>query len=190
MAGSGGNGSEPTTREAFRGLAGHLVTGVSVVVARLDGEPVAATAGSVVAASWDPPLLAVFFGAGSRMATAIAEAGRFTVNILGETDPGLARRFARPDRALGWSALADVGLMRRDPAPPVLAAAIAWADCALAQTIRTGDHHCYVGEVLDLDRHAEDDPLVYYRGRFRRLGTAVAPADWTAIDAGDLAAMW
>lgn len=175
---------------AFRGLAGHLPTGVSIIVALVDGEPCAATAGSVVAASWDPPLLAIFLRAGSRMATAIDVAGRFTVSILGEADPGLAQRFTRPDRALGWAALGGVAVVRRDPAPPILEAAVAWADCLVTQAVSTGDHTCYVGEVIALDRHAEVDPLVYHRGRFRGLGTAVAPADWAAVDAGELAATW
>ncbi len=174
----------------FRGLAGRLATGVSVVVALVEGEPVATTAGSVVVASWEPPLLAVFFRTGSRMAAVLDRCGRFTVNILGETDPGLARRFALPDREQGWAALSDVLFPRPFPSPPILPAAIAWAECAVTQSLPTGDHQCYIGEVLDLHRRAETAPLVFYRGRLRRIGMAVAPAHWSAVDVGDLAADW
>jgi flavin reductase (DIM6/NTAB) family NADH-FMN oxidoreductase RutF len=174
----------------MRGFAAQLTTGVSVVVTLVDGEPFATVAGSVVAASWNPPLLAVFFRAGSRMASALDRAGRFTVNILGEADHGLAHRFARPDREQGWAALADVLRPRPHPSPPILPAVIAWAECAVTQSLPTGDHHCYVGEVLDLDRRSDAAPLVFYRGRLRRLGAAVAPVDWAAVDASDLAAVW
>jgi flavin reductase (DIM6/NTAB) family NADH-FMN oxidoreductase RutF len=176
--------------ETFSGFAGQLVTGVTAVVTLDGGEPLATTAGSVVAASWEPPLLAVFFQTGSRMAAALNRSQRFTVNVLGEADHGLARRFARPDRKHGWAALSDIGLLRRDQAPPVLSGAIAWAECATVQTIPLGDHLCYIGQVLELDRHDGMAPLVYYRGRLRGLGTAVAPAAWAASDAADLAAGW
>ena len=177
-------------QQAFRSIASHLVTGVSVVVTMANGEPFATTAGSVVAASWEPPLLAILFQTGSRMAEALDQCGRFTVNILSEADHGLARRFARPDRATGWAALSGAGSLRRDPFPPVLSRAVAWADCAVVQTIPIGDHHCFVGEILASARGDEAAPLVYHRGRFRALGTAVAPADWTTVEAADLNTAW
>lgn len=183
-------GAIPASGQAFRGLAGCMATGVSVVVAIVDGEPLATTAGSVVAASWDPPLLAVFFRAGSRAASALDAAARFTVNVLGETDPGLAHRFAHPGRGQGWETLADVAFDRRDPAPPVLRTATAWADCAVVQTLPTGDHRCYIGNVLDLGRSSDISPLVLYRGRLRAIGMAVTPAAWADVDASDLAAVW
>lgn len=187
---NGGSGVVPRERQTFPGFAGCLAAGVAVVVAMVDGEPVTTTASSAVAASWDPPLLAVFFRAGSRMASALDRRGRFTVNILGETDHSLARRFARPDREQGWAALADVLHPRPFPAPPILAAATAWADCAVTQTIATGDHHCYVGTVVDLDRCGELAPLIIYRGRLRGIGLAVAPAAWAAVGTDDLAVVW
>jgi 3-hydroxy-9,10-secoandrosta-1,3,5(10)-triene-9,17-dione monooxygenase reductase component len=182
--------SQPTPEQQFRGVAGRLPTGVSVVVTLVAGEPLAATASSVVAASWSPPLLAVLFSHGSRIETAIAQAGRFTVSVLGETDHGLARRFARSDRSQGWDAFADLPLQRRDPGPPVLTSGIVWADCVVVQAVSMGDHHCFVGEVLETASGETDTPLIYYRGRLRALGPAVAPATWTTIDEHDLTGAW
>ena len=156
----------------------------------VDGEPFATTAGSVVVASWDPPLLTVLFQTGSRMEATLERCDRFTVNVLGETDHGLARWFARPDRERGWAALAGAGFLRRDPSPPTLPGAVAWADCALVQTIPIGDHCLFVGEVLESATRDEAAPLAYYRGRFRALGGVVAPAAWTAVDAADLTTVW
>lgn len=166
------------------------MTGVSVVMTMAEGEPLATTAGSVVVASWDPPLLAVLFQTGSRMAAGLDRCGELTVNVLGEADHGLARRFARPDREQGWAALSGAGFLRRDPSPPVLLGAVAWADCAVVQTIPIGDHTCFVGEVLESASQDGTAPLAYYRGRFRALGTAVAPAAWTTVEATDLTTAW
>jgi flavin reductase (DIM6/NTAB) family NADH-FMN oxidoreductase RutF len=182
--------ARPVTPQPIQGLAGQFITTVSLVVTMTEDGPLITTAGSVVAASWDPPLLAVLFQTGSRMDVALDHCERFTVNVLAEADHGLARRFARPDREQGWAALDGVGFLRRDPSPPVLAGAVAWADCAVVQTIPIGDHSCFVGEVLESARRDGEAPLAYYRGRFRALGTSVAPAAWTAVEAADLTAVW
>jgi flavin reductase (DIM6/NTAB) family NADH-FMN oxidoreductase RutF len=187
-----GNKGNPVAPHSIRGVAGRLVTGVSVVVTMADGEPIATTAGSVVAASWDPPLLAVLFQTGSRMDLALGRCGGFTVNVLGEADHGLARHFAQPDRAQGWAGCDGVPMQRRDPLPPVFSGAVTWVDCEVVQTVSIGDHRCYIGEVLDLNLQGDNAaaPLVYYRGRFRGLGAAVAPAAWMSVAAADLAAAW
>lgn len=175
---------------AFRGVAGQIVTGVSVVVTMIDGEPFATTATSVVAASWEPPLLAVLFQRGSRMDAALDQAGEFTVNLLRDADHGLGRRFARTGRAHGWAALSGVPLQRRDPSPPRFRNAVASAACLVTQVVLLGDHRCFVGEVMEAERDETAEPLAYYRGRFRGLGSVLAPAAWTTADLADLAAVW
>jgi flavin reductase (DIM6/NTAB) family NADH-FMN oxidoreductase RutF len=184
-----GVGRTMDQQAAFRGVAGQVVTGVSVVVTLVDGEPFATTVGAVVTASWDPPRLAVFVQTGARLAAALDQTGRFTVNVLGAEDHALARRFARPDRVRGWAAIAGVLVERRDPAPPRIASALAWADCTVVQTLPTGDHSCYLGDVRDAGR-TEGAPLAYYRGRFRALGPAIAPPTWLALATADLATVW
>jgi flavin reductase (DIM6/NTAB) family NADH-FMN oxidoreductase RutF len=175
---------------AFKGVAGQLVTGVTVVVTLVEGAPIATTAGSVVVASWDPPAVVVLFRTGSRIESALSQSSRFTVNVLGEADLGLARRLARSDRGHGWDALAELHLQRRDPAPPVLERAIAWMDCATIETLKIGDHRLFVGEVLAAARSTRLSPLAYYRGRFTGLGATVAPAAWATTNPSDLTESW
>ena len=180
--------TDPAT--AFRGVAGQLATPVAVVMTLLDGMPAAATISSVVAASWQPPLLAIMLRRGSGIEAALGASGRFTVNVLGEADHALARRWARPGRERSWDAFADIPLRRRDPLPPLLTGAVVWADCLVAQSFIVGDHRCIVGDVIAADRNHEAAPLVYYRGRFRGLGPGLAPAAWSLADTTELAASW
>ena len=177
-------------RRALRGVRGQFAGGVAIVVAWTDGEPHAATASSCVVASFDPPRVAVLFAVGSRSHDRLERGRRFSVSLLDGADHDLARRFARPGRPVGWEGLAGVDLIRRDPAPPVLAGAVAWLDCAVGQVVPMGDHGCFVGDVLTMDRRPGAEPLVYYRGRFHRLGRAVAPAPWLVLDEDDLVADW
>lgn len=177
---------------AFRGGAGHLASGVAIVITMVDGAPHATTASSGVVVSVDPPLLAIFFAAGSRMREALSAAGpgTFTASLLRADDYGLGRRFASPARPTGWPGLAGLDLIRRDPSPPVLAHAVAWFDCQLRQIVPMGDHDCFVGEVIACDRDPAAPPLLYHRGRFHGLGPPVAPTAWSTLDRSDLTADW
>jgi flavin reductase (DIM6/NTAB) family NADH-FMN oxidoreductase RutF len=177
-------------RQRFRAAGGQVPGGVAVVVTLVEGEPHAATASSGVVASLDPPLYAVFFAVGSRMHDRLAASGVFTANLLRPADHALARRFANPARPTGWAGLAGLDLVRRDPAPPVLAGAAAWFDCRVRRVVPVGDHACFVGEVVECGRDAEAPPLVYCRGRFHALGRPVAPARWSSLERDDLIADW
>lgn len=174
----------------MRGITGQFVTNVSVLVTMADGEPFATTVASAVVASWEPPLLAVLIQIGSRTDAALARSETFTVNVLGEADHGLARRFARPDRGQGWDAFAGVPLQRQEPWPPVFTNAIVWAVCRVTRAIEVGDHRCYLGDILTAHRHDEAAPLAYYRGRFHEMGAALAPANWDMDGSADPAAHW
>ena len=60
----------------------------------------------------------------------------------------------------------------------------------MAQVVAMGDHRCYVGEVLDMGRDHMAAPLIYYRGRFRGLGPAMAPAAWYSGELEEFTATW
>jgi flavin reductase (DIM6/NTAB) family NADH-FMN oxidoreductase RutF len=177
-------------RQAFRGAAGQIASGVAIVITMVDGEAHGATASSGVIASLSPPLLAVFFSLGSRMHEGLGQSSAFTVNLLGQPDHGLARRFANPARSSGWAGFAGVELLRRELAPPVLAEAAAWFDCRVRQVVTMGDHGCFVGEVEGCGRDPDAPPLLYYRGRFHGLGPPAAPVPWSPLDRIDLVADW
>ncbi len=145
---------------------GTFPTGVAVVTATgAGGEPVGLTVNSLTSVSLYPPLILVCIDHGSASHDAIVDSGRFGVNLLKDSGRELSDRFAtgtREDRFqdLGWH-----------PGPagsPLLDDALAWIDCEVYQAHVAGDHTIVVGRVVDCD-HTDDDPLVYHRGRYRKL---------------------
>ena len=60
----------------FRHVLGHFPTGVTVVTAAADGEPVGLTIGSFTSVSLDPPLVAFLPGQGVRRVAGIERGGR------------------------------------------------------------------------------------------------------------------
>jgi flavin reductase (DIM6/NTAB) family NADH-FMN oxidoreductase RutF len=147
----------------FRQIMGHFCTGVTIITAIDDGEPVGLTAQSFTSLSLDPPLILFAPGLTSSTWPRIKNAGTFCVNILGEQQEAVCRTFAvsGADKFAGtpWTPSDVTGA-------PVLDDVLAWVDCTLEAEHDGGDHVIVVGRVVDLSLEQEGKPLLFYRGGF------------------------
>jgi flavin reductase (DIM6/NTAB) family NADH-FMN oxidoreductase RutF len=177
--------SQPTVDEiAFREAIAHFATGVTVVTTTYRGRPAGMTASAVCSLSVDPVLLLVCID--NRLATheAIDASRRFAVNVLGEGDEVLARRFARraEDKFEGVPLIEDSD-------PPLLAQAIASFVCDVDERVPGGDHSIFVGRVLTCTASPGRRPLLYFRSSFGALRDPHAEfldeaAGWDAASLG------
>ena len=164
----------------FRQVLGHFATGVTILTAVDDGEPVGFTCQSFSSLSLDPPLVTVAPQRTSTTWPRIRRAGRFCANILVEGQEQLGQAFARS----GTDKFAGV---RWTPSPagcPVLEDALAWVDCEVVQEVDGGDHVIVVSRVLDLAVLSDAPPLLFFRGRFASLRPTPAVRDAVDLDAG------
>jgi 3-hydroxy-9,10-secoandrosta-1,3,5(10)-triene-9,17-dione monooxygenase reductase component len=149
----------------FRQVLGHFPTGVVVVTAMADNDPVGLAIGSFASVSLDPPLVGFFPGRTSSSWPRIRAGGAFCVNILGEGQEEISRVFASKGTekfaALGWKP----GLT----GSPILNDVTAYIDCTIESITEAGDHDFVVGRVVDLDVGHEGSPLIFYRGGYSRL---------------------
>ena len=185
--GAGERMSQPTVDEiAFREAIAHFATGVTVVTTTYHGRPAGMTASAVCSLSVDPVLLLVCID--NRLATheAIDASRRFAVNVLGEGDEALARRFARraEDKFDGVPLIEDSD-------PPLLAQAIASFVCDVDERVPGGDHSIFVGRVLTCTASPGCRPLLYFRSSFGALRDPHAEfldeaAGWDAASVGGL----
>jgi len=150
----------------FRRVMGHFATGVTVVTTlRSDGSPCGLTASAVCSVSLDPTMILICVDREADTHDCIDQRGIFAVNVLPE-NPGetLARRFAADDVE---DKFRGVAFREEHTGAPVLADALAWLDCRVAQRVEAGDHTVFIGEVLGADS-GEGTPLLYYRGGYGR----------------------
>jgi flavin reductase (DIM6/NTAB) family NADH-FMN oxidoreductase RutF len=185
--GAGERTSQPTGQEiAFREAIAHFATGVTVVTTTYQDRPAGMTASAVCSLSLDPVLLLVCID--NRLTThrAIDASRRFAVNVLGEGDEALARRFARraEDKFEGVPLVEGTD-------PPVLAQAIASFVCEVQERVPGGDHSIFVGRVLTCAATRGPRPLLYYRSSFGALRDPHAEfleeaAGWDAASVGGL----
>jgi len=171
---------------AFREAIAHFATGVTVVTTTFDGRPAGMTASAVCSLSLDPVLLVVCID--NRLPThhAIDASRRFAVNVLGERDEALARRFARAaeDKFAGVP-------LREGSDPPILVQAIASFVCEVQERVPGGDHSIFVGRVLSCAATPGCRPLLYFRSSFGALRDPQAEfldeaAGWDAGSVGGL----
>ena len=156
-------GSDPRT---LRDALGCFATGVTVVTC-FDGEgqPFGLTANSFTSVSLDPPLLLVCVHKQAACASPLSEADSFAVNVLQtEQQPASIRFSTRTDDRFGvndWSP-GEFGA-------PVLRESLGVFECARHAIHEGGDHYILVGKVLKASFDATLDPLLFFRGRYRRL---------------------
>ena len=156
-------GSDPRT---LRDALGSFATGVTVVTCFDEaGEPFGLTANSFTSVSLDPPLLLVCVHKDANCATALAGAEHFAVNVLQTGQQPASIRFStRHDDRFGpndWSP-GELGA-------PVLTESMAVFECRSHAVHEGGDHHILVGEVVKASFDPGLDPLLFFRGKYRRL---------------------
>ena len=156
-------GSDPRT---LRDAMGCFATGITIVTA-LDtaGAPVGLTANSFTSVSLDPPLLLVCIANSAGTAPALREAGHFGVNVLQIGQQPTSNRFA----ARGEDRFANQPWAPGQTGVPLLGSSLVSFECQRESLHEAGDHFILVGRVVRAQFEPHRDPLLYFRGKYRRL---------------------
>lgn len=149
----------------MRTVLGHFATGVTVITAMADGEPVGIAANSFTSVSLDPPLVLFCAGKSSSTWPLIQKSGAFAVNVLGEHQEDISRLFASKNA----NRFAGVGYHAAATGSPVLSGSLAFLDCRIHAEHDAGDHVIVVGQVVELGVMDESSPLLFFRGGYHKL---------------------
>jgi flavin reductase (DIM6/NTAB) family NADH-FMN oxidoreductase RutF len=148
---------------------GMFATGITVIIAQTSEETHGMTANSFTSVSLDPMLILVCIDRQAHMADVIVAAERFTVSMLEAGHEWLSRHFAgrvRDDSQVAFGELDGL---------PTLRDAIATLACTIERVLDGGDHSIVLARVDALRRaEGEQEPLIYYRGRYRQLASLEA----------------
>jgi flavin reductase (DIM6/NTAB) family NADH-FMN oxidoreductase RutF/pimeloyl-ACP methyl ester carboxylesterase len=157
------SGSDART---LRDAMGCFATGVTIVTAHAaEGKPIGLTANSFTSVSLDPPLLLVCIANNAGSAEALRVAETFAVNVLQIGQQPVSNLFAGKgeDRFAGtrW----EVG----EYGAPILPSSLGIFECRRHALHEAGDHFLLVGQVEKASFEPRRDPLLYFRGKYRRL---------------------
>lgn len=157
---------EGSDARTFRDALGCFATGVTVVTA-MDAQcqPVGLTANSFTSVSLDPPLLLVCIAKNAGSATVLEQAERFAVHVLQIGQQPTSNRFASKTEDRFGATPWEVG----EFGTPILTGSLASFECDQDAVHDGGDHFILVGRVLKARFEPRRDPLLYFRGKYRRL---------------------
>jgi len=150
----------------LRDALGCFATGVTVVTTLdEDGQPVGLTANSFTSVSLEPPLLLVCIAKSAGSLAAMEAAEQFAVNVLHIGQQPTSNLFAKS----GEDRFAATPWSRGHNGAPLLSGALANFECRRHALHDGGDHVILVGEVVRARFEPRRDPLLYFRGKYRRL---------------------
>lgn len=163
-------GALPVGPAAGRWLRRHIAGGIAALTTIVDGSYRASTITAVMVASLNPFQILISLELDSQMESWVRRSGVFAISLMSYEQQFLADQFA------GMAPLAASHFQGIDhhvalTGAPVLDRSIGWADCRIQAEYATGDHTCFLGQVVAAgvgEGHMEQ-PLIYYLSRYARL---------------------
>jgi flavin reductase (DIM6/NTAB) family NADH-FMN oxidoreductase RutF len=150
----------------LRDALGCFATGVTVVTClKPDGEPAGLTVNSFTSVSLEPPLLLVCLHKMAASAAPLTEASHFAINVLQTGQQPASIRFATRDEDRFGTTPWSCG----EAGAPILKDSLGVFECERFAVYDGGDHHILVGQVVKASFDAGLDPLLFFRGSYRRL---------------------
>ncbi|MBA9007214.1 MULTISPECIES: flavin reductase family protein [Thermomonospora] len=165
----------------FRRAMGLFATGVTVVTGLDGGEPVGFACQSFASVSLEPPLVLFCADHRGRSWPRIRRSGRFCVNVLAEDQREVCERFGSPRgrrfEGLEWE-VSPWGA-------PALPGVLVRVHAAVHAVHPAGDHDVVIGQVLAIERVADEHrPMIFFRSRFGidEPDAPIAPDPWSRAD--------
>jgi flavin reductase (DIM6/NTAB) family NADH-FMN oxidoreductase RutF len=153
------------TSDQFRLVMGNFATGITVVTTRDSyGKPRGLTVNSFTSVSLEPLLVLVCFDKKLGSLEAFKDSKRFGVSMLSEDQEELSRLFAKKDSERPESLYFEGKL-----GMPLLKNSLAIMECETVEMYPGGDHFIFLGEVKSAEVLQAGHPLLYFRGKYRKL---------------------
>ena len=157
----------------FRNAMGCFATGVTIITVDLEGEVHGMTANAFASVSLDPLLVLVCVDHKTRTHAHLHAKKRFGINVLSRDQRAISEYYARPTRTHERAEQeAGATFDRTSQGTPMLNGALAYLECRLHSAQEAGDHTIFIAEVENVVLR-EGEPLLFFRGQYRGVGSAV-----------------
>ena len=166
-------GSSVINAAVFRQALGRFATGVTIVTAeRGPGLVHGMTANSFTAVSLEPLMVLVCVDEDARMLGVLERAQRFGVSVLKDEQRGISEFFALAEQDPERERELGVEFLWSASGIPVLANALVQLTCNVVASHIAGDHTIFLAEVETAEVF-EGEPLLFFRGGYRRIAPGV-----------------
>ena len=152
--------------DMFRKVMSQFATGITVVTTRVENKIHGLTVNAFCSVSLEPPLLLVCIRNNTHGYESIKRGQNFAVNILGQTQEKVAKKFATNSLSSD-ERFAEIDYRFKASGAPVLVESLGWLDCKLVATYPGGDHTLFLGEVLALGHRNDQQPLLFFQSKYQ-----------------------
>jgi flavin reductase (DIM6/NTAB) family NADH-FMN oxidoreductase RutF len=155
----------PVDTSLYRRTCARFATGITVVTTVDElGHPHGMTVNSFSSVSLEPPLVLVSIDLRNAILGHFISSSWFAINILGEHQEALSRRFS----SAAENRFTDVNWHSGLSGAPILDGVLAQLECSVVETFEAGDHTVLIGEVQRAT-YSEGRPLVFFNSGYRNL---------------------
>jgi 3-hydroxy-9,10-secoandrosta-1,3,5(10)-triene-9,17-dione monooxygenase reductase component len=152
----------------FKHIMSRWCSGVTVVTMKSGDMVHGLTASAFCSVSLNPSLILVCVGKKQSSLPMIKDSGRFIVNILAQGQDEVSQAFAMP-RPEGIAQFAKTPYKLSPNGTPVLEGTLGHLDCKVHSITDAGDHEVIIGEIERCEIPEAENPLLYYKGKYRQL---------------------
>lgn len=153
--------------ESFRNALGRFATGVTVVTGiGGDGSAIGLTVNSLASVSLEPPLVLFCIDVATPSYRAFADTSAFALNVLSQDQQALSNNFATSVD----NKFKDIEYDIWELGCPILKGCLANLECRKEAIHDGGDHKIIIGRVEKLAVSGDGRPLLYFQGKYTRLG--------------------
>ncbi len=153
-------------QRAFRDAVGSFATGVMVMTCNGGAEGlIGVTMNSFSSVSLDPPLVSFCIADSLTEFEALLKTDLFALNLLNEDQQELSNQFAKT----GPGKWRGVSYREGANSAPIIEPNHGVLLCTKHAQYECGDHYIVVARVDDIEIGDEAPPLLFYKGRYRKL---------------------
>ncbi len=155
-------------KDTFRSIMGSFAAGVTVVTT-VDGQgnPFGLTVTAFSSVSMAPPLALVCIDKDTTSHPHFASSELFAINFLSAGQEDVSNRFASSTA----DKFGETKWRAGELGAPILEGTLGFAECRVVHAYDGGDHTIFVGQIERAET-SPGEPLMYYRGAYRRLSQA------------------
>ncbi len=128
------------------------------------------TINSFSSISLDPALISFCIDNKSTNLKFFKENRYFLLNVLSVEQQELASAFATPKNSKKWTVEPYIFSKFGNP---IFQNSLCFIECKKHKVIKMGDHHIIIGEVIDFAKVNDQQPLLYFNGKYCNLGSNV-----------------
>ncbi len=139
---------------------GRVPSGLYVITAKCDDKEDAVLASWVNQCSFDPPAVSIVLGTVRSARLLVEGSNAFTINVLGKDDNALLKHFSRPPED---DMFKGVKTKRGAHGIRVLSDAVSYLECEVVNSVFSGDHVIYIGEIVGGKMLKGGDPYIHTR---------------------------